>query len=124
MIYLDTHVVVWLASERSRFSEPALNLIKNTETLYVSPMVELELQYLYEIGRLKLQSTPILEYLQRALSITRCHKSFIDVVHAAKAMHWTRDPFDRLITAQCSLSSSTLITADDVIQEHYPHTVW
>ena len=51
MIYLDTHVVVWLdAGLSEKFSERARKLV-NQDDLFISPVVRLELQYLYEIGR-------------------------------------------------------------------------
>jgi len=47
-IYLDTHVVVWLYSgELSLLSEKACQLIEENELL-ISPLVLLELQYLFE----------------------------------------------------------------------------
>ena len=51
MIYLDTHVVAWLyAGLKARLSLAAQDLM-NDKDLYISPMVLLELQYLYETGR-------------------------------------------------------------------------
>ncbi|WP_230458629.1 PIN domain-containing protein [Microcystis aeruginosa] len=52
MIYLDTHIVVWLyAGLTAKLSDCAKHLINENE-LYISPIVRLELQYLYEIGRI------------------------------------------------------------------------
>ena len=39
-------------------------------------------------------------------------------------MKWTRDPFDRLITAQAALDDSPLLTKDDTIHTYYPEAVW
>jgi PIN domain nuclease of toxin-antitoxin system len=39
-------------------------------------------------------------------------------------MKWTRDPFDRLITAQAALGESTLLTKDDTIRTNYANAVW
>ena len=36
-------------------------------------------------------------------------------------MSWTRDPFDRVITAQAALEQDRLITKDRVILEKYEH---
>ncbi|MCP4995668.1 MAG: type II toxin-antitoxin system VapC family toxin [Gammaproteobacteria bacterium] len=55
LIYLDTHVVVWLyVGDLSKFSHPAKAAL-NTSPLVISPMVILELTYLHEIGRVKAQ---------------------------------------------------------------------
>jgi PIN domain nuclease of toxin-antitoxin system len=37
---------------------------------------------------------------------------------------WTRDPFDRLITAQAAVGSDVLITKDATITANYPRAVW
>ena len=52
MIYLDTYVVVWLYQKnQSKFSPEVITLI-DKEELLISPMVELELEYLFEIERM------------------------------------------------------------------------
>jgi len=52
MIYLDTHVVVWLyAGDKKRFPAAVCKRIEDNELL-ISPIVLLELQYLKETGRL------------------------------------------------------------------------
>ncbi len=52
MIYLDTHVVVWLYSGLTdKLSELAKSIINENE-VYISATVRLELQYLYEIKRI------------------------------------------------------------------------
>ncbi len=37
---------------------------------------------------------------------------------------WTRDPFDRIITAQASLNEALLITKDGSIRKNYARAVW
>ena len=62
-IYLDTHVVVWLYSgELFLFSEKACQLIEENELL-ISPLVLLELQYLFEIKRITVEPTVIFDSL-------------------------------------------------------------
>ena len=56
MIYLDTHVAAWLhAAGAELLSEEAVRQIEQAEEIRISPMVRLELQYLYEIGRVAVQ---------------------------------------------------------------------
>ena len=60
MIYLDTHVVLWLYALRGEgLSRRACQLIEESVTVLISPMVLLELAYLYEIDRLKVESDQI-----------------------------------------------------------------
>lgn len=47
LVYLDTHVGVWLHDGLiERLSSPAIALIK-AGRLFISPIVELEIQYLH-----------------------------------------------------------------------------
>ena len=50
-MYLDTHVVIWLyQKDEQRISRLARELIESSDLL-VSPMVLLELEYLFETGQ-------------------------------------------------------------------------
>ena len=54
MIYLDTHAAILLAQgDTARFSKPALRAL-NREDLLLSPAAVLELEFLQEIGRLRI----------------------------------------------------------------------
>jgi hypothetical protein len=68
VIYLDTHIVCWLyEGDVERLSEPAAEAIESADYLLVSPMVDLELQYLYEIDRISAGSEEILAGLAEAM---------------------------------------------------------
>ena len=41
------------------------------------------------------------------------------MVGAALLQTWTRDPFDRLITANASAAAALLVTADGAMRRHY-----
>jgi PIN domain nuclease of toxin-antitoxin system len=125
MIYLDTHVVVWLHTQiAGRLSHTAAQKIERSLDLRVSPMVRLELQYLYEIGRANMPPAPVLDNLWARLGLTVCQASFAAVAVAAEGVQWTRDPFDRLIVAQALLHKAPLITNDHVIRQHYADAIW
>ena len=124
MIYLDTHVVVWLyQKDRSRFPPAALALI-DREELSISPMVGLELEFLFEIDRIHERAEIILEYLRNRIELTICENLFSDIMKKAASMKWTRGPFDRIISAQAALHNSILITKDQRIRKHYPKASW
>ena len=123
-MYLDTHVVIWLyQKDEERISSLARELIESRDLL-VSPMVLLELEYLLETGKTKAEAAEIYDYLHDTLQIDVCSKPFGAVVKKAIGMKWTRDPFDRLITAQAALGESTLLTKDDTIRTNYANAVW
>ena len=125
MIYIDTHVVLWLYQRRGEgLSEKARHSIEYEPEILISPMVLLELDYLHEIGRTALGSTPVFDYLHQKLDLQLCQKSFADVIRTASQLSWTRDPFDRIITAQSAIDRSSLITKDEIIRDHYKYSVW
>jgi PIN domain nuclease of toxin-antitoxin system len=125
MIYLDTHVVLWFYLRRGEgLSERARRLIEYEPEILISPIVLLEVDYLHEIGRTTLGSAPVFKYLHQQIGLQACKISFIDVVQTASQLSWTRDPFDRIITAQAAIKRHRLITKDRMILEHYENAVW
>jgi PIN domain nuclease of toxin-antitoxin system len=59
VIYLDTHVVAWLHAPGDQpLSAEAIRRIEGAEEIRTSPMVRLELPYLFEIGRVAQPSAP------------------------------------------------------------------
>lgn len=125
MIYLDTHVVLWLYHRKGEgLSGRVRQLIEYEPAILISPIILLELDYLHEIGRTTLGSAHVFKYLHQRIDLQVCQKSFIDVVWKASQLSWTRDPFDRIITAQSAIDRNTLITKDKIIQDHYEYAVW
>jgi PIN domain nuclease of toxin-antitoxin system len=123
--YLDTHVVAWLyAGEQARISAPAAAAIRKARELRISPMVRLELQYLYEIDRVGTPPAPVLDELGARIGVRICEAPFGAVAHAAERQQWTRDPFDRLIVAQAALHEAPLVTRDETIRAHYAYAIW
>ncbi len=119
MIMLDTHIAVGLfQGSTAGLSRKALALI-DREPAYLSPAVSLELQLLKEIGRLRLGAHEVLGYLARTLAVHQANDRFSDIVQHAMALSFTRDPFDRLITAHAAMLKATLITHDALIHRHY-----
>ena len=124
-LYLDTHVLVWLYQDGpARLTAAGAQAIEAADRLLVSPIVELELAYLAEIGRITCPAATILDTLRREIDLEACKLPFAAVVGAAIDKTWTRDPFDRLIVAQAAHGNSPLLTADRNIQTHYPHAFW
>lgn len=124
MIYLDTHVVVWLYSgDIERISDIAKELI-NGNDLYISPIVQLELQYLFEIQRITEIPHVIISNLFARIGLKVCDQDFLQIITNATSLGWTRDPFDRIIVANAALHQNSLITKDQNILTNYPKAVW
>lgn len=124
IIYLDTHVVVWLyAGDLSVFSSKVLTLLEACE-LVISPIILLELQYLKEIKRIKKKPQVIFETLQDSIGLTVSKNDYVSIVSEALKQHWTRDPFDTMIVAEASWMKAKLLTKDRSILKQYKKAVW
>jgi PIN domain nuclease of toxin-antitoxin system len=122
--YLDTHTAVRIASGRGRIGRDAERLVRKAELL-ASPMVLVEMEYLFEIGRLTSPGKDVLRKLEHELGLRLCDLPFAEVAKAAIDEKWTRDAFDRMIVAQAKVNGlAPLISADEEIAKHYPRTVW
>lgn len=129
LIHLDTHVVCWLFSgEVERLSADAFVHIEHATTehgrLAISPMVELELAYLREIGRLLVDPTVVVGTLANDLGLSVSQTPFPTVVAKAREIDWTRDVFDRLIAAQAQAEGARLITKDRHLLQHLDAALW
>lgn len=124
MIYLDTHVVIWVYEKAQQRFTPTGHSLIETEDLIISPMVELEIEYLFEIQKITERSAVIIDYLRKQIGLTTSDAPFSEIVKRAALFKWTRDPFDRLITAQADIQEASLLTKDGTIHTHYPKAVW
>ncbi len=124
MIFLDTHVIVWLyAGCVNKLSKKAVEQIENNE-LYISQVVRLELQYLFEIGRITVKPENLLQTLNKSIGLKISQMKVAQVFDQAIKCNWTRDVFDRLITAEAESSDLVLITKDKKIRTHYAKAFW
>lgn len=122
--HLDTHILVTLYEGRvDRLSTAARHAI-DSGILVASPAAVLELEFLREIGRLKLAASKLIAALVAEIGLQICDLPFRSVVEQAFHEAWTRDPFDRLIVANAKAASAPLITSDEKILAHYSRAIW
>jgi PIN domain nuclease of toxin-antitoxin system len=124
VIYADTHVVAWLYAGRVDLIPARARTLIEDGPVLVSPMVALELEYLFETGRTSEPARTVLQALGRDLGLRLCDLPFPDVAGVALRQSWTRDPFDRIIVAQAALRRAPLITRDADIRAHYDRALW
>lgn len=123
--YLDTQVTVWLCQKQlEKLPAAAIAAIEESELL-ISPMVLVELEYLYELKRIVQSAHALARQLESQIGLRVCDHPFPAVAQAALFEKWTRDPFDRMIVAQAKSNAySPLITSDGKIREHYSNAIW
>lgn len=105
-------------------SPAALTSLRESDDIRISPMVRLELQSLFEIGRVTAPAAKVVDELRTTLGLTVCDASFAAVAHLAEDPTWTRDPFDRLIVAHAALHEAPLVTKDGALHQRYSGCVW
>ncbi|EKD28438.1 MAG: hypothetical protein ACD_79C00298G0001 [uncultured bacterium] len=123
MTYLDTHIALWIyAGLTDKISNHSLDIMNSSEIL-ISPMVLLEIEYLYEIKKISEIPDKIIIELITQYGIKQCDIPFEQVIQKARTIKWTRDPFDRIITATAAISKSYLISKDNLIRLNYSKTI-
>jgi len=124
LIYLDTHVVVWLyAGEIKKLTKQARELINEHEVI-ISPVVRLELQYLFEIQRIRDEANEIVLDLSDRIGLKMCDKSLNTIISGSLDLSWTRDPFDRIIVANAAINQNILVSKDQNILKNYEKAMW
>jgi PIN domain nuclease of toxin-antitoxin system len=107
MILLDTNALIWTDQGDRR----ARSLLKARRPLYISPANLLELQFLTEAGRIRLDEPDVNAFAHDErwmLDDPPAAAWFATAVH----LGWTRDPFDRLLAAHAQFRGWKLATAD------------
>ncbi len=94
------------------------------EPVFISPIVELELTYLHEVGRVTEPATAPLAALRRSIGLQIADVPLAELVRAAQGLSWTRDPFDRLLAAHAIVADAPLLTADQTILANLPLATW
>lgn len=124
MTLLDTHVTLWLyTGETKRLSARALQEVERGG-LEVSPIVELEIAFLNEIGRVADTPGMILSALSSSIGLRVAQIGFAPLCSAAVGITWTRDPFDRMLAAHAVVAGLPLLTKDQTILENLVLAFW
>ena len=128
MLLLDTHALIWLATDLSRLTDTAKSAIRfHASELHVSAITALEISLLTNCGKLKWGKKP-LSFFERALQHHCVREVPIDsgiAWESAQLPPLHRDPFDRIIIATAQKHGMTILTKDRTIPT-YPKTkvVW
>jgi len=124
---LDTHAFLWWATDDTRLSETARDLIANRRgQIFLSVASVWEISIKHVIGKLPLATTlsrVVIEEPARngftSLPVTRehaCRTGELPLLH--------RDPFDRLLVAQAQLEGLRVVTRDEHLRAYDVETIW
>lgn len=120
-LLLDTHLLLWAASQPKRLSKSARTLIEDTANELLFSAASLwEATIKAALGRRDFQVDPgllrrsLLDNGYTELPITSEHAASLD-----RVMVGHKDPFDRMLVAQAIVEGITLVTGDDELA-HVP----
>src|SRR5919106_522253 len=114
---LDTHFLIWTVLGVARLDE--FPWLEEYGPWGVSPISLVELQFLAEVGKLELSAAEFLDALLRDGRFVVDEVPLLSIVRHALPLHWTRDPFDRLLAAHSSARRAPLCTVDrDMLKYH------
>ncbi len=124
LVHLDTHIVCWLYEGRSELLTPVALQTIESGLLQVSPVVQLELTYLHEIGRISRDGSHVLDALAKDVGLSVADVSLARVMKMAGTLTWTLDPFDRMIVAHAMVGDAALVSKDRLIRKHCDKSIW
>jgi len=126
MLMLDTHALVWLASDQSKLTPDAKAVIReHAGDLCMSSISGMEIALLHKRSRLELPLDPA-TFVARALNVhgiveipvtaeMGCRAAALPDIH--------NDPFDRIIVAACQAGGHVLLSKDGTIPRYPGMTV-
>lgn len=129
MIILDTHVLVWMASDPKRLSKKATDAIREARQksgVAIAAITLWELAWLAENGRVQVVGS-VESFVRETVArvIVRPITPEIAALAVQLPAGVPKDPADRLIAATAMSEGAPLVTADERIrQAKVVQTIW
>jgi PIN domain nuclease of toxin-antitoxin system len=115
-LLLDTHVIIWMATDPERLPASLLSAIETVETRFVSHVRAWEIQIKHEKHGSRFNfSLDQLEQTMKAFSCKELPVDYKDIRGLDRVRFFHPDPFDRLLMSQAALRSVYLATLDQNI---------
>jgi|694.fasta_scaffold57239_2 PIN domain nuclease of toxin-antitoxin system len=126
MLLLDTHALVWLASDQTQLTDLGKTLIQRASgRLFLSAISSLEIALLVKRNRLELPLPPqqFVADSIRQHGITEIPVDSTIAMAAAALPDIHSDPFDRILAATALLHGLQLLSKDSVLRQYPGVTV-
>ncbi|MHB1308789.1 MAG: type II toxin-antitoxin system VapC family toxin [Limisphaerales bacterium] len=126
-LLLDTHAFLWFITDDPRLSKEAQALVQaptNRRLLSMASVWEMAIKV--GLGRLT-RAQPFAALIPEQLQLNQVDALAIDVAHAALVASLPfhhRDPFDRLLVAQCQVENLALVSCDTAFDAYSIRRLW
>jgi len=126
-ILLDTHAFLWWIADDPKLSRRARALIGDSANeVLVSAASTWEIAIKAALGRLRLPADPG-SFVLEQIDVNGFTPLAVSVEHTLHVLHLPsthRDPFDRLLAAQCLAEETALVTRDPVFKRYGVTVQW
>jgi PIN domain nuclease of toxin-antitoxin system len=126
-LVLDTHNFLWFIDGNTKLSWHARELIEdraNAKVISVASLWEMGIKM--SLGRLHL-AQPFEELIPRQMELNGFGLLPLRISHVARVIPLPfhhRDPFDRLLVAQCLAEGLSLVSLDPVFDKYAVRRLW
>src|SRR5438128_1556979 len=124
---LDTHTFLWWVQNDPRLSDRVREIMSDiSTTLYLSAASGWAIAIKTQLGKLQVFSN-LEEFIAEQLRLNDIDTLPITLrhgLHVATLPPHHRDPFDRMLVAQCQLEHLPMLTADTQIAKYAIQTIW
>jgi PIN domain nuclease of toxin-antitoxin system len=125
-LLLDTHALLWWATDDGRLSSTAREAIVVAEVVYASDVTLWELCVKSSIGKIRLRPDAA-TWFEQQLRLARFARLGIAPAHIAAVeslpLHH-RDPFDRLLICQALEENLSVVTTEGKFAAYAALTLW
>ena len=124
---LDTHTFLWWITDSPELSQSARNAIgDSTNELYLSVASGWEIAIKTKLGRLGIAGDPE-KLIPEQMALNAIDGLPVQMSHALHVFQLPdlhRDPFDRILIAQCQVEEIPIITRDPAISQYDVEIIW
>lgn len=122
-LLLDTHIALWYASDDSKLSPKAKDLIRapaNSVYCSIVSVWEVAIKHSLSTEKMPVSDEKFCGYARRfgdgLLALEERHIAMLKTLRLAPGAKEHRDPFDRMLICQAKAENMTLLTHDALLQ--------
>lgn len=126
-LLLDTHAFLWFIANDNRLSSHAQSLIQSPANRRLPSIASLwEMANKVSLGKLTL-AQPFAQFIPLQLQLNQIDVLAVELPHVAAVVAMPfhhRDPFDRLMAAQCQIEGLPIVSREPVFDAYSVRRVW